>query len=292
MFIDIHVHTVALPGPPRPNGGTFALPEQLIQQYDELGIDAGVLLPVVSPEAQLQLQTNEEILEICARYPGRFIPFCNVDARAVTNSATAPLGDLLRYYRDHGAKGIGEVMTNIPFLDPLVQNLFHHVEAVGFPLLFHIAPQIGGTYGLYDEPGMPQLEASLQRFPQLIFLGHSQPFWAEIAKLQDPKDRYAYPKYPVEEEGALLGLLRRYPNLHGDLSAGSGHNALARDPDYAVRFLDEFQDRLYFGTDICTPFQNAPLPGFLLDLRERGLLSETAFQKIAHANAERLLGLN
>ena len=48
------------------------------------------------------------------------------------------------------------------------------------------------------------------------------------------------------EGGAVVRLMRQYPNLWADLSpaAGSGYNALARDPDYAVKFLHEFQDRL------------------------------------------------
>ena len=86
-------------------------------------------------------------------------------------------------------------------------------------------------------------------------------------------------------------LFRRYQNLFGDLSAGSGYNALARNPDYAVRFLAEFQDRLLFGTDICAPTGNVPLPGFLLELLDKGRISPELFRKVARENAIRLLGL-
>ncbi len=41
-----------------------------------------------------------------------------------------------------------------------------------------------------------------------------------------------------------MELLRKYPNLYADLSALSGANAILRDPEYGVKFLDEFQDRL------------------------------------------------
>lgn len=64
-------------------------------------------------------------------------------------------------------------------------------------------------------------------------------------------------------------LSRRYPNLWGYLSTGLGYNALARDVDYAVKFLDEFQDRLCFGTDICFATQPLPLASFLRDLKKR-----------------------
>ncbi|MFA6665708.1 MAG: amidohydrolase family protein, partial [Armatimonadota bacterium] len=96
---------------------------------------------------------------------------------------------------------------------------------------------------------------------------------------------------PIIEEGVVPHLMRRYPNLYGDLSAGSGHNALARDPEYAVKFLNEFQDRLLFGTDICAPDTPTPLVDFLLDLRDSGKISEAVFQKIARENAVKLLNL-
>lgn len=192
MFIDIHVHTRRIHGPPRDDKQTYATPEQLIERYDKIGVERAVLLPGVSPECVYVPQSNKDVLEICKQYPTRFIPFCNVDPRAMTNSDDAPLGDILGFYRDQGCKGIGEVTANLPFLHPMVQNLFEHVERVGFPLTFHVAAKIGGTYGLYDDPGLPQLESCLQKFEKLRFLGHSQSFWAEIAALETPDDRDGY----------------------------------------------------------------------------------------------------
>ena len=49
----------------------------------------------------------------------------------MTNSADAPLGDLLRYYQDQGCKGIGEYFPNIPFDDPLNDNVFAAAQDVG-----------------------------------------------------------------------------------------------------------------------------------------------------------------
>jgi len=239
MFIDIHVHTRTIPGPPRGGKPAYATPEQLIARYDALGIESAAVLPGTNPECTYVPQSNEEVIGLAERYPGRFIPFCNVDPRAMTNSCDAPLNEILSFYRDNGCKGIGEVCANMPFTDPLMLNLFKHAEAVGLPLTFHIAPVIGGTYGIYDDPGLPGLQYVLGRFPKLRFLGHSQPFWAEIGVLEKPGDRWGYPPYPVREEGVVPKLMRQFPNLLGDLSAGSGCNALARDPDYAVQFLNE-----------------------------------------------------
>jgi len=291
MFIDIHVHTRRIPGPPRGGKQAYATPEQLIERYDELGVEKAVLLPGVSPECAYAPQSNEEVLEIARDFGGRFIPFCNVDPRAMTNSPHAPLGEILRFYKDRGARGLGEVCANLPFLDPRVQNLLRHLQEVELPVTFHVAAQVGGTYGLYDEAGLPQLERCLAAFPKLKFFGHSQPFWAEIGRLEKPGDRYGYPKYPIAEEGAVPKLMRQYPNLYGDLSAGSGHNALARDPAYAVKFLTEFQDRLLFGTDICAPDTPTPLVDLLLELRDSGRISQEVFHKVARDNAVRLLDL-
>jgi len=291
MFIDIHVHTRSIPGPPRRGKQAYATPEQLLERYDAIGVEAGVLLPGVSPECSHAPQSNQEILQICEAHPGRFIPFCNVDPRSMTNSSDAPLGELLDFYREQGCKGIGEVTANLPFRNPMVQNLFRHAERAELPLTFHMAAQLGGIYGLYDEPGLPQLERSLAAFPSLVFLGHSQTFWAEMGRLEKPGDRYGYPSYPIHEEGVVPRLFRQYPNLYGDLSANSGCNALKRDPEYALRFLEEFQDRLLFGTDICAPDTPTPLVDLLLELRKDGKLSETVFEKVSRGNAVRLLNL-
>ncbi len=290
MFIDIHAHCFRKPHPPLGGKPHFMVPEQLLQRFDELDIEAGCVLPLIGPEYYCP-QTNEDILEMAEESNGRLIPFCNIHPRAITNTADAPLGDLLRYYKDQGCRGIGEVITNVPFTDPMVQNLFKHVQDVGLPLTFHISDRVGHSYGLVDDPGLPQLEFCLQKFPKLTFLAHSQTFWSEIAQLETVYERAGYPAHPVKEEGAVPKLMRRYENLWGDLSAGSGYNALARDPDYAVLFLNEFQDRLLFGCDICLVDQEIPLPGFLNDLRRSGKLSADVFNKIARANAVKLLAL-
>ncbi len=290
MFIDIHGHAYKHPYPGVQGKPVFSSPEQLLVKYEKFKIEQAVLLPLVSPEVYLP-QSNEEILEITETYPDIFIPFCNIDPRAVTNSANAPLGYLLEHYKNCGCKGIGEVMPNIPFLHPMALNLFHHVETAGLPLIFDITTRLQGAYGLYDDPGLPQFEQCLKMFPRLKFLGHGPPFWAEISELETPADRAGYPQYPVKKEGVVPKLFRRYPNLYGDLSAGSGYTALVRDPEYAAKFLEEFQDKLLFGTDICGNDQEPQLPGFLLSLLEKGKISEGVFNKIARENAIKLLNL-
>ena len=272
---------------------SYATPPQLIAGYDEIGVEAACLLPEMAPECATSLMNPEDVLDICAQYPGRFIPFCNIDPRFLSNSPYAPLGDMAKYYRDLGCKGVGEVTANLRILDPLVQNLFKGVEESGLPLTFHLSPYIGHDYGLVDDAGLPGLELSLQRFPNLKFFGHSQTFWAEIGPIKSREERFGYPKGPIEEEGAIVRLMRKYPNLYGDLSAGSGFNAVSRDRKFGIQFMTEFQDRLMFGTDICQPTMPTlrPLANYLKELRASGEISETVFQKIARENAIRLLKL-
>ncbi len=293
MFIDIHAHACRIVPPALPGGHVpFPSIRQLVEHYDRIGVEKAVLLPLIGPEFYMQ-QSNEDVLEAAQNYPARFIPFVNIHPRAVNNSPDAPLGEMMHKYQDLGAKGLGEVISNMDINDPYIQNFFRHAEDCNLPVTIHMAHQIGGTYGLYDQPGMPGLRKLLQTFPKLKIFAHSQCFWAEISKLGSPDERAGYPKGKVTGEGAVPQMLREFPNLYGDLSAGSGCNALSRDPEYAVKFLNEFQDKLMFGLDICrAPDENTqPLVGFLSGLRSEGKITETVFEKIARKNAVRLLEL-
>jgi predicted TIM-barrel fold metal-dependent hydrolase len=86
-------------------------------------------------------------------------------------------------------------------------------------------------------------------------------------------------------------LMRRYPNLYGDLSDFTPYNALSRDPDYGPKFVAEFQDRLLYGTDLCGVGMPLPMIDLLKDWRETGKITEEVFQKVARENAIKLFGL-
>ena len=86
-------------------------------------------------------------------------------------------------------------------------------------------------------------------------------------------------------------LLRKYPNLYGDLSDPYPAHALTRDPEYGPKFLNEFQDRLLFGTDIVGFDMPFPMVDILVKWRDTQKISESVFTKVARENAIKLLGL-
>ncbi|MCE5259857.1 MAG: amidohydrolase [Chloroflexi bacterium] len=292
MFIDLHMHTTRISGVRRTNGSTFATPEELIAMMDRLGIAKGMLLPLVSPECGICYTTTEEMLAVAHDYPGRFIPFCNVDPRIDGNSAKTDLHRYLDYYSAAGCKGLGEVTCNLPFDDPRVLNLFAACQACMLTVTIHIAPEQGGYYGLVDAPGLPGLENTLKRFPGCKILGHSQPFWAEMSTDYGPVGRNGYPKGKVLPGGRLPQLFERYPNLYGDLSAGSGYNAISRDPEFGYAFLEQYRERLLFALDICAPTDDTPLVRHLNAAVEQGKISRQTFEMIAWRNAANLYGIS
>ena len=258
---------------------------------DQHHIDKAVVLCTVSPECRYTIVIPEEILRLCSQYPDRLIPFCSIDPRYLTNDTSADFRTILTTYKELGCKGIGEYIPNIPWDDPLNLNVFTQVQEVGLPLTFHIAPQMGGTYGLYDEVGLPRLEKVLGMFPNLVFIGHSQPFWAEISTdVIQHDERVSYPSGKVTP-GKLLELMRTYPNLHGDLSAQSGYNAISRDPEFGDQFMEEFADRLYWATDIANDPQELPIVEYFQLLEQEKRLSTETFEKITWRNANKLLAL-
>ena len=299
MIIDIHSHCYKNP---LPFVTPVCNPEELIKKYDELGIDKAVLLPFVNAEIYFP-QSVDEVIEICKAYPDRFIPYCNVDPRAMTNSPNAPLHKVLEYYKNLGCKGVGEVMPNLPLMDPMVQNPFRAAEAVDLPIVFDGSDQLTGDFGLYDDPGLPQLEHTLQRFPKLKIFGHGPTFWAELWKLKTPAERaYVFTfsgdgdqvgkaEHEPTEEGVVPVLLRRYENLMCDLSDGTPIRALSRDLEYTGRFFREFQDRLFFGTDLCNKYVHVPHVDFINRLLNDGIITKEIYDKVTYKNATALFDL-
>ena len=292
--IDIHVHTApkSLLDLEVPGRAPYANPQQLKSMCEAVGIDKAIILPPLNVEGSGIKSTNELTYLITEEYKDFYYWFLNIDPRFSNNTPTADFSPKLQHYKSLGAKGVGELCCNLSFNDARTENLFSHCEALDLPVLFHIAPKDGNNYGLVDDLGLPRLEKALKKFPKLKFIGHSQPFWSEISGDLTEEKRNTYPTGKVVE-GRLTKLLRDYPNLYCDLSAGSGLNAMSRDIDHAAKFLTEFQDRVMFGTDICSPLNthHIALSEFYDNLYFDDLISESIYKKICRENAIRLLNL-
>jgi predicted TIM-barrel fold metal-dependent hydrolase len=286
-YIDDHVHL-----------GTFVwgkelTAESLLKLMDQNGVEKACILPLVSPESGPYPQTTEAALAAYRAHPDRFVPFCCIDPRCLTEpplrtghvGGYAGLRGMLKRYQDLGCRGLGEHKTGLPFDHSLNMTLYRACEELYLPVLFHL-DDIRNP----DVPGLPRLENALQSFPKLPFIGHAAGFWASISGDATLADFGRYPKIPtpIAPKGALDRLMDKYPNLYGDLSEQGGYRNLARDTEFARAFLIRRADRLLFGTDFLMANQHVPHFKFLDSMR----LPEAVEQKIYRENAIRILRLN
>lgn len=289
--IDVHIHTSMWEKAHIQPGIILASPEEIQESYRELDIEKGFLMPLISPEYRFCVQTNEEVEYLANKYPDTFYWFCNVDPRMGFNRADCDLSEMLMHYKNRGAIGVGEVTASLSVDDPLVENLFYHCAECDLPVTIHIGHRKYDCYGILDDLHLPKLEKMLKKYPKLKILGHSACFWSEIDEGVTNETRCGYPKGKVKE-GAVSRLLRECPNLYCDLSAGSGFNAISRDEDFGYGFIEEFSDRLMYGTDICQPHQKTYLAAWLDSSHEKGCISDENYYKICRGNAIRIFGLD
>ncbi len=290
--IDIHAHATPFPDycPRNPKGERNISVKELIGEYDRLGIEKGVLLPLTAAESMLTPIPSETCKMMVDQYPDRFVWFCNVDPRAAGNHADSDLVSLLAWYKSLGAKGCGEITANLYADDPKLDNLFSACEELDMPVLIHIGPVFGRSYGIVDELGLPRIESVLKKHPNLKMIGHSTCFWSELSADVTAENRNKYLDGKVTE-GRVAKLLRDYENLYCDLSAGSGHGAFMRDPAYTAKFVEEFSDRIMYGCDqfwlsnkVSYEFNE-----FLEKMLDDGMISPENYGKIVRYNAANLL---
>ncbi len=290
MIIDVHGHIGRIASDRR----EFVDVANLLAKMDAWGIERTCVLPLSEHPEGAYLECNtEDVIAACARAPWRLIPFALIDPR-YGNRPDMDFGNLLEEYSARGCKGIGEMLPKLDCDDPRAINLYRQAGRFQLPVLFDMmdGPH---SYGLCDDHGLPKLERVLQVCPETIFIGHGPTFWAEISADVPAAERSGYPGGAIRPGGAVPRLMQSYTNLWADTSAGSGYNALTRDPVFGLEFLDEFQNRLLFGTDSCRRSdveRTAPIVTFFQNLRSTRKLSETALDKIESLNCRRLLRLD
>ena len=257
--------------------------EDLLRWMDAHHIAQAVVLPLISPEASAYPLTPDFVLAQTRPYRDRLIPFCSIDPRTSYQGGKQGAVEMLRRYLDAGAKGFGEHKPGVPIDHPGNLELFAACAELKLPVLFHL-DNLRNT----DQPGLPGLARVLEQTPGAIFIGHGPGWWASISGDVRATELGGYPKTPVAAGGAIDALMDRFPNIYGELSAGSGANAISRDLKFGREFLIRRQDRIMFGTDYLAPEQDVPQ----FDLFERQLtLPAEVASKIFRDNARRVLQL-
>jgi predicted TIM-barrel fold metal-dependent hydrolase len=190
---------------------------------------------------------------------------------------------MLFAYAEAGAKGFGEHKPGVPIDDLRSMDLYWACGEVGLPVLFHLDNQRNT-----DDIELSGLEKALRENEKTIFIGHGPGWWASIAGGNKQSDLGGYPKGEVAPGGAIDRLMEAYPNVYGDLSAGSGANAISRDPDFGPAFVARRADRLMFGTDFLAPGQEVSQFEVLTGME----LPADVEAKVFRDNARRVLGLD
>jgi predicted TIM-barrel fold metal-dependent hydrolase len=277
-YIDVHTHLGRTW-----NGDPPLTVDGLLTWMDANNVARAVVLPLVSPESSSYLNLTEQALAAAKAHPDRLIPFCCIDPRTSYRGGRAGLRTMLKEYVDQGARGFGEHKVGLPIDDPKMMSVYEVCDDMKLPLLFHCDNLRG-----IDAPGLPGLARVLQTFPNVDFIGHGPGFWASISGDIPREALGGYPKDKVFPGGALDRLFDAHKNLWGDLSAGSGANALARDREFGRGFLVRRADRLLFGTDYLKPGQDVPQFELLASFD----LTDEVRTKIERGNAGKLLKLS
>jgi len=271
-LIDAHTHV----GRSRGDGPTMTV-ERRLDWMDERGVDRAVVLPLESPEAADEYVLTSTVLEAAQAHPDRLIPLCSVDPRMRVGGRDG-LAEKVGGYVERGARGFGEIKVGLPVDDGRLQRIYDVCAEYDLPALFHVDGN-----SCTDEIGLPNFERMVRESPGLDFVAHAPGWWSHMAA--EVPAFHSYPDAPVEEPGRCDELLAEYDNLYADLSAGSGYNAVTRDPEYGRAFLERHHDSLLFATDSIYPGQQVDQ----FDLFERFDLDDEHWEQIRHANAEAIL---
>jgi predicted TIM-barrel fold metal-dependent hydrolase len=251
MIIDAHNH-------PDWHGHNL---DRFLANMAQYGIDQTWLLSWESPVDEYDLHHSYTSLASDAGP----IPF----SRCLSYTERAPEKFVLGYAPDprrpdaidrlqaaieiYGVRVYGELKLRLMLDNPDVLRVFRFCGQQGLPVTVHLDYELD-TGQKYPRPnwwyggGIDALERAVRACPETTFIGHAPGFWSHISS-DGLFDQVMYPTGPVVPGGKVPKMLRQYPNLYADLSAGSALNALMRDAAFTTDFILEFQDRLLYGRD-------------------------------------------
>ena len=223
--IDIHQHT-------NYSGRTT---EQLIAHQRALGVTTTVLLPAGKMYGlDAQCGGNDTVRDATSRHPKEFRFFAN--EIPYLGEAKETITSFLK----QGAIGIGEQKFRVLSDSRYLANIAAIAAEFDVPILLHFWD---GDYNMEYN----RFHKTLEKFPNVNFIGHAQTFWGHIDANYQAGDMY--PKGPVKTGGLTDKYLSNYPNMYADMSAGSGLNAIIRDEEHYRGFMERHQDKLMFGSD-------------------------------------------
>jgi uncharacterized protein len=237
----------------------------------------------------------EQVTAVQAAAPGRFTWFNSYDV--TRPDAEQALTQAVK----NGAQGFGEMKFHVAADGPELRRMYALAADLRVPILIHFQ-EVDHTpnEGTWSTGYAKTFESVLKAYPRTTFIGHADAFWANVSA--DYHNEAVYPAGPIKRGGLTDRWLGDYPNLFADMSAVSGNNAVARDPEFTAAFLERHQDKLLFGSDCScrdgrgAGYDNPAAPRMAGKCVARETLSvlkrstsPAIFQKIASGNAYKLL---
>ncbi len=279
--------------------------EGRLAEMDAAGIDVQVLSlntpGVEQSEAAeavpLAREANQFVAEAVRRHPARFAGFASLPVAAPQHAAE----ELERTVREHGFKGaaINGHHRGRYLDDPFFRPILERAEALGVPLYLHptqppkavVEASFGGfspevtylfsttAWGWHIETGVHVMRMILggvfDRFPKLqIIVGHM----GEGLPFMQPRADMILPPAVTELERPFADYLRQ--NVHYTFAAFNF------TPTFLDLLLQVGVDRILFSAD----YPYGPMAWARRFLDELPV-SPADRERIAHGNAERLLGM-
>lgn len=242
-IVDIHQHV-----------GYSGRPDDVLLAHQRLmGVTTTILLPAGRPATTSSthggtangLQAQAAGNEACYQFARAHAAFlCGANEVPDVEGATS---EIERYLK-RGAVVIAEQKFGVECDAPEMQRIYALAEEYQVPVLMH------WQFRMYNY-GFERFYKMLEKYPKVNFVGHAQTWWANIDRHHSDQS-VLYPKGPVTPGGLTDRYLTDYANMFGDLSAGSGLNALTRDEGFTRDFLTRHQDKLVYGSD-CSDHEGA-----------------------------------
>jgi predicted TIM-barrel fold metal-dependent hydrolase len=208
-------------------------PDACFVHIQGCGVTNAVLLTRAADEDKAKQEMTKR--------PGVFVRSVAIDP------AQPDADEIIRKAIQDGAVSVGELKFHLALESPEMRRVYEICAEMQVPVMMHIQnfPHFPGE--LPYNTGYPQFDKVLRAYPRTKFIGHGDLFWAHISA-DVPTDR-SYPSGPVKPGGLTDRFLSDYPNLHADMSANSGNNALSRDTGFSRDFIVRHRNKLIFGSD-------------------------------------------